>query len=48
MNRVLNIFILVCTFTNSFGQENLLSFFDSDEDMVNFLTLLKHQQRSLI
>ena len=39
MNRVLNIFILVCTFTNSFSQENLLSFFDSDEDMLTFATL---------
>ena len=38
MNRVLNIFILVCIFTNSFGQENLLSFFDSDEDMLTFAT----------
>ena len=38
MKRVFNIFILVCVFMNSFGQENLLSFFDSQDEMLTFAT----------
>ena len=43
MKRVFNIFILVCIVINSFSQENLLSFFDSEEEMLTFL-LLKQQK----
>ena len=38
MKRVLNIFILICIVINSFSQENLLSFFDSEEEMLTFAT----------
>ena len=38
MKRVFNIFILVCIVINSFSQENLLSFFDSEEEMLTFAT----------
>lgn len=38
MKRVFNIFILLCIVINSFSQGNLLSFFDSEEEMLTFAT----------
>lgn len=38
MKRVFNIFILISIVINSFSQENLLSFFDSEEEILTFAT----------
>lgn len=38
MKRVLNIFILVCIVMTSFGQENLLSVFDSEDETLTYAT----------
>ena len=38
MKRVFKIFLLLCIVINSFSQENLLSFFDSEEEMLTFAT----------
>lgn len=38
MKRILNIFILVCIVMTSFGQENLLSVFDSEDEALTYAT----------